>query len=66
MCDAFYGVIENKSFKQQCECQKDWENIMSSCKDISVTSMKQDLFYNWEFVEEDFVQNRYFFFCVII
>ncbi len=57
LCDLFFGAIENKSYKKNCFTQKDWEQIMESCK-CSVISMTQDFFYNWNWLEKCFKQQR--------
>ena len=53
LCDVFYGVIENKSYKKQLEQQSDWEKVMTDCG-IDVTAFKQENIYNFSWLEKVF------------
>ncbi len=44
ICDTFYGIIENKSYKKQLKIQRDWEHIMNICN-IETFNIPQKQFY---------------------
>ncbi len=57
ICDTFYGIIENKSYKKQLEIQRDWEHIMNICN-IETFNIPQEQFYAWNWLNDLFKTNK--------
>ncbi len=61
MCDAFYGIIENKVYKKQIENQQQWNDIMALC-DIDTINVLQEQFKEWMWLHDLFFANKLIFF----
>ena len=57
LCDSYYGIIENKSYKQQIENQQQWIDLMKTCN-INANEIPQEMFYNWDFLDKMFRKNK--------
>lgn len=57
MCDAYFGGVEHKAHKKQCEKQADWEQLMKGSK-IDVTSLEQEQFKSWDWLDKIFRKPR--------
>ena len=51
MCDAFFGGIENGSYKKECFKQQDWIDIMRNSS-VDAKEVHQQSFLNWDWLDE--------------
>jgi hypothetical protein len=59
LCDAYFGTIENYSYKKNIRHQQDWQDLMNEIKGVTAQSIKNEEFLDWMWLLKYWRPNKY-------